>query len=103
MRLPDQTECDELFQELDKLVKDRSFNTSTGQIRNDLRADEFMLMQVNGVKGQERETVAFKHRDTRNYLYMSRHNGQWMLTVPQTQEAFKLGFFDKTEIPQGLV
>jgi hypothetical protein len=79
MRFPDQAECNQLFQELEKLVKDREFNTSTGT-RNDVKADEFMLMHIDG------QLVAFKHRHTRRYVYMRPEGDGWALDLRQINE-----------------
>jgi len=51
------------------------------------KANEFMLMHVG-----ENGWIGFKHRDTRNYIFLSPNHKQ--LYVPQTKEPFMLGHFD---------
>lgn len=59
-------------------------------------ASEFGIMHVNGL-----EEVGFKHRGTRNYVYLRKRfdkdqgSDVWVLDVPFTPDAFHRGFFDK--------
>ena len=50
-------------------------------------ATEFMLMQPDPVQGH----YQFKHSRTRNYVFLNARRG--ILVVPQTDQAFKRGFF----------
>lgn len=85
MREITQQECDYWFDVLADLLQDRPMYSTNG-VRHDVTADEFMLMTVDG-KG----IVQFKHRHTRNYVFVQ--NGE--LIVPKTRQAFMGGFFDK--------
>jgi len=61
------------FVMLDESLKTFPLPTSDGSTRY-ATADEFMLMDVSG------DIVYFKHRDTRNYIYMKKRTGE--LHVP---------------------
>jgi len=59
-------------------------------------ADEFMCMHRN----ESRTEVGFKHRNTRNYIFLRLRwdkdllQDVWVLDVPFTTIPFNLGFFD---------
>ncbi len=73
------------------------FRTQAGPNRRDVDGDEFMLMCGNDT------TLQFKHRDTRNYVYLRRPipGDPWKLEVPINKGTFNLGLFDKFEMPVG--
>jgi len=81
------------------------FKTSTSKVRHDVDCGEFMLMCGND-KGQKNTELQFKHRDTRNYVYLRRDMDSvaspWKLIVPVTNKPFNKGYFDKFEIPAGI-
>jgi hypothetical protein len=58
---------------------------------------EFMLMHTT--HDQYGLVVGFKHRDTRNYVFLlipeSGDDNKVRLHVPQSQDAFMRGFFDR--------
>ena len=83
--MPEQEKADYWFDVLADLLQDRPMYSTDG-IRHDVSADEFMLMGIT-----DYGVVQFKHRNTRNYVFVE--NGE--LTVPKTQQAFTRGFFDK--------
>ena len=95
-------EASELFAALEVAVAERNDDEEFpvrrgsdvfgfGKTRNDVSAEEFMLME-----GNETE-VRFKHRDTRNYVILRRSipGDAWRLFVPMTKNAFFRGYFDK--------
>ena len=57
--------------------------------RHDLDASEFMLMQ------SQHSCLGFKHRDTRNYIYLRRSipGDPWKLHIPATGRPFHRGTF----------
>lgn len=65
------------------------FKTEAGGERRDVVADEFMYM----CHDPDPLIVHFKHRDTRNYVYLQQYRGAWLLTVPVTDRPFQRGFF----------
>lgn len=93
MRAAQQKDVEFYYPILEGLLKDRKLPCEHGPARIAL-VDEFMLMSVSDV------AACFKHRDTRNYVYVrSRFDRQkcvdiWALDVPNTGEMFQLGFFD---------
>lgn len=95
-----QAKANELFGHLELLLKERNagrgFSTSTGDQRHDVSADEFMLMMDKPLE------VGFKHRDTRNYVYLTKRGlrSEWNLFIPKTENLFHLGQFDTFEISE---
>jgi hypothetical protein len=64
--------------------------TEAGTFRQ-VCADEFMLMHQDTEIG----AYAFKHRDTRNYVFLlPLGHGSYELYVPRTHKPFMQGFFD---------
>lgn len=96
-RSPTHGEGQRLFAKLDELITEHNakdgFKTSTGAIRRDVKANEFMLMCVG--EGDGCLDAQFKHSDTRNYVYARQIDGHWRLDVPVTPKAFNRGEFDK--------
>ncbi len=86
-----QEEINQQFEKLDAILQHRPLLQQDGLTRV-VRAGEFMLMFQPSSPGNE---VAFKHKDTRNYVYMNEKTGH--LRVPQSDEPFHLGFFDHQE------
>ena len=78
--------ADYWFSVLGELLVDHPMRTTSGT-RYDVTSDEFMLMCEN----ESSTVIQFKHRNTRNYVFI--RNGE--LVVPQKQENFMRGFFDK--------
>ena len=75
---------DGYFTMLEQSLKTFPLPTSDGSSRL-ASVDEFMLMDVSG------DIVYFKHRNTRNYIYMRKQNGK--LHVP-VSGYFHRGTFD---------
>jgi hypothetical protein len=76
------------FARLEKVLKFRMLPTQDGGKRM-AEAEEFMFMQVNSDG-----SLGFKHRDTRNYVYLKRdHEGDDYLKIP-TGGPFHGGTFD---------
>jgi len=98
MRAGQDADVKKYFPILEGLLKDRKLPCEHGPARI-VSVDEFMLMSVSEPLG----TAGFKHRDTRNYVYVRRVNRQgvdtWTLDVPNSGEAFNLGWFDLLEVP----
>ncbi len=63
-------------------------------------ASEFMFMHTKDSDGLN--IIAFKHIDTRNYLFLVQSilDPSWRLHIPKTNEAFQLGYFDIFEKEQ---
>lgn len=81
--------ADSWFEKLVPLLASTPLPCENGSLRT-ASPDEFMFMGVTAWGG------AFKHCDTRNYLYVQ-PNGK--LLVPQRPEmAFHRGFFDVVEL-----
>lgn len=93
MRAPQDADVKKYFPILEELLATRKLPCEHGPARI-VSVDEFMLMGVSAPLG----TAGFKHRDTRNYVYVRRVNrggaDTWTLDVPNTGEAFNLGWFD---------
>ena len=85
----DQQIIDYWFAVLNKALADRPLKSDPFlRGNNALRfatCDEFMLMS------QTAERVAFKHCDTRNYVFLRKDNHK--LEVPETSDPFMLGKF----------
>jgi hypothetical protein len=83
-------QIDTAFNRLATLLAMTPLATSTGATRF-AEADEFMLMQSkDGVDG-------FKHRTTRNYVYVTTRPGSLKLTVPSEPAGFfHGGTFDES-------
>ena len=91
MHMTEQDVADMWFERLAKVLKDRKLPCEHGPAR-ECRPDEFMFMGTSLGAGQ------FKHRDTRNYVYVGfRGPGpeNYQLNVPCTTENNRRGFFDK--------
>jgi hypothetical protein len=96
-----QGEINTLFLALDRHLKSQPLPQESDKPRI-ASADEFMLMTM-----QRSGRIDFKHRDTRNYVYLVPApkddvlgrfgvlNDGWRLEVPFTSEPFKRGYFDK--------
>jgi hypothetical protein len=69
------------FKNLDPLLSTRPLKRENGKVEI-VAADEFMLM------GDENGVQSFKHRDTRNYVYV-----RSVLEVPETDQSFRGGKF----------
>jgi hypothetical protein len=100
MKTVTQADADTFFPILAELIEGQEFKTSVGT-RSDVVADEFMLMWCDN------ETAAFKHRDTRNYVYLRKprmyvDGHPWELDIPVTKDHFHFGLFDKIELPTEL-
>ena len=83
-------------------LKERKLASEHGPARF-ASADEFGIQHVNGL-----EEVGFKHRDSRNYVYLRKRfdkevgHDVFILDVPFTTLAFHLGFFDKLGVEKPL-
>lgn len=73
MRGYDRKTADAGFKLLAKALKTYGLPVSGGKYRKGVDADEFMFMglQTAKVRGKDEDVYAFKHRDTRNYLYVT--------------------------------
>lgn len=86
---PTREQADALFSALDGLLAVHDLPTSDGSRRR-VPADEFMLMHL-----EPGGRAGFKHRVTRNYVFLSPiGGGEYLLRVPQTRQAFQRGTFD---------
>ena len=87
-----QQEIEKQFRRLEKLLPENPLMKEDRTTRI-ASPDEFMLMQTehNGSR------AAFKHRDTRNYVYVQLMGGVDVLQVPVTPQAFHRGTFDTFE------
>lgn len=74
------------FAELEKLLSESKLPCQHGPHRW-AKASEFMLMHLHAGEW------AFKHGDTRNYLFVSSRPPR--LRIPMTDEPFHLGYFDE--------
>lgn len=80
------------FKALDMQLKRTKLSTSSGEDRI-ASADEFMLMNPTGqATGDPKKAWAFKHRKTRNYVYLDSMGKLW---VPKTSKDFHKGTFDE--------
>ena len=80
------------FGELEKLLARNPLPTESGTPRI-AQVDEFMFMN------EEKGTVFFKHRHTRNYILLTSDMfGNRVLRIP-SGEAFMRGFFDDLATP----
>lgn len=94
---PAQQQADLWFGRLVELLKDRKLPCENGPARV-CSPDEFMFMQETQGQG------CFKHRDTRNYIYVRKSGAPgafpppvpraFELFIPVTETAFHRGFFD---------
>jgi hypothetical protein len=77
------------FERLEVALAKVQLSDDSGQKRT-ASADEFMLMPGSRYGA---EWWAFKHCDSRNYLFV--HRTRRLLKVPATPEAFMRGTFEK--------
>ena len=83
----------DLFEHLKPLLQKQNdtegFETED-QPRHDVKPGEFMIMFAKPLE------VGFKHRCTRNYVYMLKRDksSNWFLMIPKTGKHFQLGKFD---------
>lgn len=104
MRNPKPNESEFYFGVLDVLVREQNshegFATEAGLARHDVNMNEFMLMSISDESNTQLK-IAFKHRDTRNYIFAVRETiaqteRPWQLAIPvRINEAFYKGTFDK--------
>jgi hypothetical protein len=80
----------EAFRLLAKSLKREKLPVEHGRARKNVDADEFMFMGPGSSHGKA--VWQFKHRDTRNYLWVVTTSGR--IIVPKTGKPFQKGFFD---------
>ena len=88
----DQVTIDRWFTTLAGLLARTALLTGAGKARL-AEADEFMLMHETAQPNGEIE-VGFKHRGTRNYLFVLATASGLELYVPVTDRPFMRGTFD---------
>lgn len=87
----DRKTVDAWFRILAERLKTHPLPTEAGGTRT-AEADEFMLMHEQ--PSPDGRIVGFKHRDTRNYVFLIACRGEVTLYVPVTDQPFRRGFFD---------
>jgi hypothetical protein len=95
-----QVEVQRYFTALEKKLADNPLPTAGGGTRQ-AHPSEFMLMHIDWSTGSA--VVGFKHRETRNYLFLvwGQANGA-ELVVPESEQPFMRGTFDYTPwVPPG--
>ena len=80
------------FERLDKALLSRRLKKEDGSERY-AKACEFMMMMAS----PDSAYIPFKHRDSRNYLYLTKSDEDREIFIPVTSEPFKRGTFDKCE------
>ena len=87
-------EIESAFSRLAEVLKDQPLRSEGGGTRK-IKAGEFMLMHSS----DEMDLLAFKHIDTRNYVFVCRQDALMqkarvdILQVPCSGQPFKLGYF----------
>lgn len=86
------------FPRLQALLPNTPLDTEAGPKRI-ADVGEFMFM------GENRGSGSFKHRDTRNYLFVQRKGAGYEIFVPKSTHAFQKGTFDtfNVELPKELL
>lgn len=89
-----QAEVETRFEILARLLQTTQLPTEAGPYRQ-ADAGEFMLMH------ETEDGLHFKHRDTRNYLTVTRGQGEMKIVIP-TGYAFARGTFDAVVFEEAL-
>lgn len=88
-KVPDESDRKHAFGALEAYLRNRLLPTSDGKERH-ATIDEFMLMSKDG------KFYHFKHRNTRNYIYVSIKPGK--VVVPNTGKVHQKGYFDEVSV-----